>query len=106
MYRCEWCGTEFEKPKWRMTEDRHIQVCPHCGEPEIYDISDEFEECVCCGKMSRDTDEFHVCDKCSDALYDIWVEAVTKAMEVTKEDYTSTGLFLKKYIKDFEERER
>ena len=104
MYRCEWCEKEFEQPKWRMKGSRHILVCPHCGEEQIKEISNEYTQCVCCGKMAKSVDEFNVCDKCSDKLYEIWEDAVTKAMSITRDDYSSTGLFIKKYIKVFKEK--
>ena len=97
MWRCEWCGEEFEKPDYR----GFVAVCPNCKEEDITDVTNEFEECECCGKMVKDTDMQGVCEDCACALYEIWEEAVNKAMTLnSKWDYSKAEMFLKNYFKD------
>lgn len=41
MYRCEWCGAEFDEPRFVIEENdpyygpRGREVCPECGEDQI-----------------------------------------------------------------------
>ena len=47
MWRCEWCGAEFEKPRFHVTEvttfygTMGIDVCPECGEDCIEEVRDD-----------------------------------------------------------------
>lgn len=47
MWRCNWCGAEFEEPD-SVDEGNHFMfnrlvslVCPECGDDDIEEIEDE-----------------------------------------------------------------
>jgi len=96
MWRCEWCGAEFEEPAYR----GFVAVCPSCREEDITNIDDELEECECCGQKVKETDASGVCEDCGIELWRIWDEAVNEAMKLNESwDYTKAETFLKEYFK-------
>ena len=49
MYRCEWCGAEFEEPIFVVEEksvyygDMGRELCPECGEDQFEELEDNDE---------------------------------------------------------------
>ena len=46
MYKCEWCGAEFDEPDeipdgWFAYNPMVHLVCPECGEDQFYEMEDE-----------------------------------------------------------------
>lgn len=99
MWKCEWCGEQFEKPKWVKDGFVTKAVCPKCNEEDITDITD-WETCSCCGKKAEEVNEQEVCEDCREELARIWEEAILAVMELTDKDYVDTREFFISWIND------
>ena len=99
MWKCEWCGEQFEKPKWVKDGFVTKAVCPSCHEEDITDISD-WDTCECCGKKVEETNKQGVCEDCREALAGIWEEAILAVMDLTDMDYVDSREFFIGWIND------
>lgn len=97
MWRCEWCEGQFGVPAHR----GFVKVCPYCGEADIVEITEDMEECKCCGRLVEKTDINDVCEECAVELYKIWERAVEEVMGLKEDwDFTDAEDFYKDYLKD------
>ena len=99
MWKCNWCEEYFEKPKWVKRGPTLYAICPYCGEEDIVDVTDNFDECECCGKQKMDVRD-GLCDECAQELYDLMEETVEGAMEITHKDYMDTKDIIRRFLKN------